>query len=212
MEWIQTLGETQAKLLRLVREEARSVSQLAALVGISTNAVRTHVAGLERDGLVRPAGLERGTGGKPARLYELTPAAEELFPKAYATVLRAVVEQLAGELGEGEAEEFLRRVGRSRAAGVSGIPPGDVEGRVHAAAGALNALGGSVGVRAEDGGWVLRSAGCPLSAVVRDVPVACVLAESLVATVTGLPVEERCDRGERPRCGFHVSAKGVEGP
>ena len=41
-------------------------------MGLTDNAVRTHVAALERDGLVEPVGTQRDTGGKPARVYALT--------------------------------------------------------------------------------------------------------------------------------------------
>jgi hypothetical protein len=33
----------------------------------------------------------------------------------------------------------------------------------------------------------------------------CRMAETLVTEVAGVPVYERCDRGERPRCCFEVS-------
>jgi hypothetical protein len=33
----------------------------------------------------------------------------------------------------------------------------------------------------------------------------CALAEALVAEVVGAPVQECCDRGDRPRCAFRVS-------
>src|SRR5690606_1946883 len=112
MDWLNTLaGETRARLLRLVRRAASSIAELAQALGITENAVRTHVAAAERDGLVQPAGMQRSTGGKPARLYELTPAAEELFPKAYALVLAEVIRTLREEDGDAAAVERLRRVG-----------------------------------------------------------------------------------------------------
>lgn len=206
VDWLTTLaGETRTRLLRLVRDEARSVAELAAQLDISGNAVRTHVAALERDGLVRPAGKQRSTGGKPARLYELTPEAEELFPKAYAQVLGELVEALREEYGEESAVARLREVGRRL--GMRAGAEGGESARVEVAAALLEAIGGSVEVlRPASGVWELRAAGCPLSAVVARDPEVCALAEALVAEVTGLPVEERCDRKGRPRCAFRVSA------
>ena len=86
--WVERLtGETRAQLLRLLRRSRQTITALADAVGLTDNAVRTHVAALERDGLVEPVGTQRDTGGKPARVYALTGEGEELFPKAYALVL-----------------------------------------------------------------------------------------------------------------------------
>jgi predicted ArsR family transcriptional regulator len=40
-----------------------------------------------------------GGGGKPAYVYELTPEAENLFPKGYEPVLRRLLDVLAERLG-----------------------------------------------------------------------------------------------------------------
>ena len=67
--------------------------------GITDNAVRFHIATLERTGTVRRNGTVRGKGaGKPAVIYELTESAEELQSRAYAPVLAACVEELAARL------------------------------------------------------------------------------------------------------------------
>jgi predicted ArsR family transcriptional regulator len=210
MDWLNTLaGETRARLLRLVRHASSSIAELAQALGISENAVRTHVAAAERDGLVRAAGVQRSTGGKPARIYELTPAAEELFPKAYALVLAEVIRTLREEDGDAAAVERLRRVGRRLAAGAAGGAVSDEEG-VAAAATLLNAIGGSVEVTRARNGWTLESDGCPLSGVVSAEPKVCALAESLVAELTGLTVRETCRKEGRPRCAFRVAEDGAE--
>ena len=38
-------------------------------------------------------------------------------------------------------------------------------------------------------------------------PGTCQAAESLIAELVGVPVRERCDRGERPRCCFDLLAE-----
>ena len=72
--WFDRLiGGTRGQLLVLLRRAERSINELAEALGISDNAVRMHVASLQRDGMVETAGVERDTGGKPARRYQLTP-------------------------------------------------------------------------------------------------------------------------------------------
>jgi predicted ArsR family transcriptional regulator len=204
LDWLMTLvGETRSRLLRLVRGASRSINELADALDITDNAVRTHVAALERDGLVQQAGSDRTTGGKPARLYELTAQAEELFPKAYALVLTEFVQAMRAERGDEAAVAWLRRVGRRLGANAAHAQA-DGPARVAAAAALLESIGGSVEVQESADGWTLRSHGCPLSGAVSEDPDVCALAESLVAEVTGRRVVEMCDKTARPRCAFQV--------
>lgn len=212
MDWLTKLtGETRARLLGLLRKDARSISELAAALAITDNAVRTHVAALERDGLVQPAGTQRATGGKPARLYELTPEAEELFPKAYAPVFNELIQALVEEEGAAAAVDHLRRVGR-RLGRRAPHSHGDPSARVEDAAEFLESLGASVEVAERPDGWTIRASGCLLSAVVAVEPSVCALAESLIQEVTGLPTVECCERSARPRCAFRIAATASTHP
>jgi predicted ArsR family transcriptional regulator len=39
-------------------------------------------------------------------------------------------------------------------------------------------------------------------------PEVCRMAEALVAEVAGVPVQEHCDRSEKPRCCFEIASAG----
>lgn len=199
------IGETQAKLLHLLRRSPQTITGLAGALGLTDNAVRTHVATLGRDGLVAQVDTLRDTGGKPARVYALTKEGEELFPKAYALVLGGLIEEIARRDGPRHAVALLRAVGEQVAAGVP--VPADAEGRVAAAAAALRSLGGDVEVQRAGRGWWLRAYGCPLSAVTATQPEVCALAKALVERITGQPVMECCERTDHPRCGFRIADK-----
>ncbi|HEX7176684.1 MAG TPA: hypothetical protein VF240_15570, partial [Pyrinomonadaceae bacterium] len=171
---------------------------------LTDNAVRAHLLTLERDGLVRQSGVQRGAR-KPHFAYELTAEAERLFPKAYDALLNQLITALKGRLPAGALEDVLREVGRSLAARhASGQTPVDLEGRLQNALEVLKALGGSPSVEREDGRLIIRSGGCPLSAAVVEHPEVCELAEALVSEIVGLPVRERCVRGESPKCCFEL--------
>jgi len=201
--WLEKLiGETQAKLLRLLRRPPQTVTGLAEALGLTDNAVRIHVAALGRDGIVEQVGSQRDTGGKPARLYALTREGEELFPKAYATVLGGLVEEIAKRDGWEHAIELLRAVGEQVAPGVA--TTADAGGRVAAAATSLRSIGGDIEVQRTERGWRLQGYGCPLSAVTAKHPQVCALARALVEQITRLPVTECCERSDRPRCRFQV--------
>ena len=125
------------------------------------------VAALQHDGMVESAGAERATGGKPAQLYQITPAAEELFPKAYALVLGEMIRVLEQQQGREAVVRLLRDVGTRTAASHRGAGP-DLGARVQQAAAALRGLGGDVEVERRGTEWVIQGYGCPLSAVTSD--------------------------------------------
>src|SRR3712207_5696286 len=151
------LETTRGQVVALLRRGARTVEELASAVGLTHNAVRAHLATLERDGLIRSVGVRRGTGaGKPATLFELHPEAEPLFSRAYAPVLRAVLDTIAERLPAPEAEELMRDVGRRLAAELGRELSGDLHARVQAAASLLAALGGEPYVEKGDNTLQLR--------------------------------------------------------
>ncbi|HWP37365.1 MAG TPA: ArsR family transcriptional regulator [Gemmatimonadales bacterium] len=205
--WLEKLtGDTQIRLLSLLRRAPRTITELAAELGLTDNGVRGHIAALERDGIVEDVGAQRDTGGKPARRYGLTREGEELFPKAYAPVLGGLIAELVRHQGSRRAAHLLRAVGARFAEGA--VVAGDAAERVAAGARLLQELGGDVEVRRTGKGWHIQGYGCPLSAVTANHPEACRLVEALLERVTGLPVSQRCELGERPRCAFAVARKG----
>src|SRR6266487_4983351 len=80
-------ASTRGRIVTLLRRSSHTVEELAQALDLTDNAVRAHLATLERDGLVHQHGKRRSSS-KPASVYDLTPAAEELFSKAYGPVLR----------------------------------------------------------------------------------------------------------------------------
>ena len=197
---------TRGRMVTLLRRSGRTVEDLAGALGLTDNGVRAHLAVLERDGIVRQRGSVRRSsgGGKPAYVYELTLEAEDLFPKAYEPALGRLLDVLVERLGLEESEALLRTVGR-RLAESKTVPTDGTRARLEAAADALNELGGLAELEEQDGALFIRGYSCPLAAVTPDHPEVCCLAEALVAEVAGVPVHERCDRSERPRCCFEVA-------
>jgi predicted ArsR family transcriptional regulator len=194
-------ASTRGRVVLLLRRGGRTIEDLATALGLTDNAVRMHVAALERDGLVFQSGVRRGIG-KPAYTYELTAEAERLFPKAYGTLLHQLLDVLGDRFPPAALEEVLREVGRRVAAGHA--VPGEPRRRVEHAAALLGDLGGLADVEEGDGGFVIRGCSCPIAAAVEGHPEACLLAEALLAEVIGAPVRQVCDQGPPPRCAFEV--------
>jgi predicted ArsR family transcriptional regulator len=188
----------------LLRGSAGTVNELAEKLGLTDNAVRAHLLTLERDGLVRQSGIQRGHR-KPHFAYELMPEAELLFPKSYDTLLNQLVTVLKGRLSSKALKDVLREVGRSMAERESQSKRGGLESRTQNALQVLETLGGAATIATDDGKLIIRSEACPLAAAVSEHPEICQLAESLVAEVVGAEVKERCERsGIQPRCRFEI--------
>jgi predicted ArsR family transcriptional regulator len=198
-------ASTRGRIVGLLRRAGRTVNELADTLGLTDNAVRGHLATLERDGLVTQTGLRRGAS-KPSYAYQLTADGEALFPKAYGLVLRELLDVLAGSLSPEALTVALRATGARLAAMQPPMSAAPAE-RIDRAVALLGELGGlaEASPRA-DGGWTIQGFSCPLAAVASSHPEACALAEQLLASVTGLPVTEHCAHGERPCCRFEVAA------
>jgi predicted ArsR family transcriptional regulator len=188
----------------MLRSSACTVDELAVKLNLTDNAVRAHLATLERDGLVRQSGLRRGLR-KPHFTYVLTEQADRLFPKAYDALLNQLIAVLKNRLQPDEIEGVLREVGRAVAADMPAGTNGSIENRVQNALRVLEAIGGAAAVEKDGDKIVIASNSCPLAAAVSVHPEVCRLAETLVAEIVKAPVEEQCNREGRPKCRFEIS-------
>jgi predicted ArsR family transcriptional regulator len=194
------LESTRGRIVALLRRTSRTVDELAAALDLTDNAVRAHIATLERDGLVEQRGVRRGTS-KPAFAYDLTPEAEQLFPKAYGPVLAHLLTLLTEQLSPDAMDDLLRAVGR-RSASEQPRAGSSIESRLDLAAHVLTDLGGLAEYEVAEDQIVIRGYSCPLAAVAPDHPAVCHLAEALVSEIIGVPMHEECARAGRPRCTF----------
>jgi predicted ArsR family transcriptional regulator len=64
---------TRGQIVNLLRQSGLTANEIAA---------RGHLAALQREGLVREAGWQRGAS-RPAVIYEVVPEAEAIFSKGY---------------------------------------------------------------------------------------------------------------------------------
>lgn len=204
LHWNQRFfASTRGRIVLLLRRAGHTVEELAQALNLTDNAVRAHLATLERDGVVRQLG-ERRSGGKPAYVYQLSPDAEQLFPKAYGPTLRQLLEVLNEDMTADEVEALMRRTGQRLAAGWH-HPAGDLRSRLQKAVEILNELGGLAELDQRDGMYYIHGYSCPLAAVVPGHPEVCHLAETMLTELVGLPIQECCGGSHEAQCCFKVS-------
>lgn len=196
---------TRGRIIALLRGTTKTVNELAEETSLTDNAVRAHLLTLERDGIIRQRGVQRGYR-KPHYAYELTPEAENLFPKAYDALLNQLITALKGHLTAKMLEKVLREVGSSIAERQTlNQQDGNLENRLQRALNVLETLGGYAKIEREGGTLYIRSTACPFAAAVAQHPEVCRLAETLVAEIVGETVRERCNRESLPQCRFEIA-------
>jgi predicted ArsR family transcriptional regulator len=199
------LQSTRGQIILFLRETPRTVTELAAALDLTDNAIRAHLATLERDGLVHQSG-ERSGFRKPHFSYELTAEADELFPKAYAPILDDLLAVLKGRFGNQKIKAALQEVGRHLAAPEIPDNAMPLKSRLEAAIKAIENLGGQARVMRKNGKTLIRGTGCPLAAVTANHVEVCAMLETLLAQIIGLPVRQACERKSSPQCCFEVQA------
>ena len=201
---------TRRRLLALLREGAWTVDDLAARLDLTDNAVRFHLAALEREGGVAKSGVQRRSGaGQPATLYSLTRAADEAFSRAYAPVLAACVEELRTVMSGTQLAAFLERVGKRLANGVKDTSD-SLRKRVTGASDLLNSLGGITTVERSKDTYRIVGRACPLASAVEADHCVCAVVTALVSSVVDSEVRECCNRSGRPKCCFEISSREKE--
>lgn len=201
---IGSLAGTRGRIIDLIRRSPTTVTEIAARLELTYNAVRGHLAALERDGLVRAGGVRRG-GTRPSTVYELAPGVDDALSRAYMPFASHLVRALSERFPERELDEIMRDVGHRIAADWP-RPLGTLTQRLESASALLQELGAPNEVERLNGTVRIRGFGCLLAAAVQGKPQVCRSMEALLTEFLETPVRECCDRGERPRCCFEIAA------
>ena len=204
--WRQRLlRSTRGQVLALLRTENRTVNDLAMALNLTDNAVRAHLVSLERDGLVQQHGTRAGTR-KPHAAYGLSSEAEHIFPKAYGPLLNHFVTIISNRLTPRTLQATMHKVGAAVAADhLERLKGRSRRDRIKAALDLLNDLGGSAKFDESKGKQFIHGRnGCPLAAVTASYPEACLIVESLLSKVIGVPLKKCCEYSETPRCCFEL--------
>jgi predicted ArsR family transcriptional regulator len=195
---------TRGKILELLRTRECTVNELAGALHLTDNAVRAHLASLERDGLVVQSGLRPGFR-KPHATYVLGPESEQIFPKAYGRLVSLLMSMFSRQLTPRTLRAGMRAAGRSVAKEHLRELKGKTrQQRIDAALNILKELGGMASFREENGKHFICGNGCPIAAATASHPEACLLAESLLTEVIGTRVKANCISGPKPSCRFEI--------
>lgn len=174
-------------ILLCLKQRGRMTAQaLADELGVTPVAVRKHLEALEAEGLVRVAAVKQPRG-RPALVYQLTPAADTLFPQGYRQLSLDLIADLVALDGEEKLEQLLRarnaRLVQERVA-----PIEDPDQRVYELVRLRNEDGYMVSVEEQPDSYLIREHNCPIYEVASRFPVACQCEADLFTAVINKPV------------------------
>lgn len=188
------LSEPQQDIVKLLRRHGtQTVEDLRRTLGVTAVAVRHHLDVLEAEGMLVSETEPRSAGagrGRPRRLYRLTDAADDLFPKNYSGLAQTILEHLEASSGA----EGVDAVFRARRLRLEGELRGRLEGqdlsaRVAAVAELQDRSGYMADWEAEpDGSYLLREHNCAVCKVARRFPQVCENELQLIRNLTGAEV------------------------
>jgi DeoR family suf operon transcriptional repressor len=192
------------KVLANLRDGPKTIDDLAGELKLTANAVRNQIRKLVAAGLVEVSGRRAGVS-KPSVLYSITLEGQIQFSTLYLPVLSQFLRVAEGQCSGKQLGSFMSETGRALGRRYP-RPSGTTKQRVDAAAKLLGNFGGLPTVQRSNGSLIIRSSGCPLSALTSEHPAACRILQSLLHEYIGRPARICCIRGEDPQCCFEVKA------
>jgi predicted ArsR family transcriptional regulator len=209
--------KTRRAIVKLLKTEGPSGSaQLAERLGLTTMAVRQHLYALQSEGLVmaeeRPVPV-----GRPAKFWQLTRAADRLFPEAYAELSVALLDAMQDTFGtEGLNRVLVSRCARQQSDYAKRIRPADpLKKKLMELARVRTEEGYMAEVRPEAGGsYLLVENHCPICAAANACQGFCSTELDLFRSVLGPGVKvERVEHivsGDQ-RCAYRVTPEAAGG-
>jgi len=174
---LQQLPTTRRAILNLVKRQGPlDAAAVAAALSLTPAAVRMQMTRLEEDGLLTHRDEVPGAGGRgrPRHVYELTSAAESLYPKRYGDLTT----ELLGYLGGTDAAQVDELFEQRRRRRVAGALPRTAHLPFDEQVAALTAILDEDGYLAEaerlpDGSWRITEHNCAILTVAHGFSQAC---------------------------------------
>lgn len=168
-------GSTRRAILTaLKRRGPLQTRQIASMLGRSVPAVRQQLLGLAEDGFVSHKVDHSAGRGRPAHTYELSPAAEVLFPKRYGDLATELLGYLGGPDDDRVKRLFEKRSRRRLESARRRLERLDLEQQVTELARILDEDGYLADVRRlEEGKWLITEHNCAILSVAKGFREAC---------------------------------------
>ena len=201
-----------AIVIALKDRGSATIGDLAAILGLTSEAIRQQLLHLTQEGWVATAvhrESRRGRIGRPSTHYRLSPAGEHLFPKNYDALTIAMIDAIREELGEGATVRVLERISNDRVAALAPSVEGrSIEAKIDALKDWYLEDDPYMDTASDGEDYLLIERNCPFYNTAMDRPELCSVTINALTRLLGVRVErqEKFQDGDG-RCVFHVFVK-----
>lgn len=192
--------------LLLKNKGGLSIDEVAGNLAISRNAVQQHIDKLERDGYVK-TGMLNKTAGRPVRVFVLTEAGMNSFPKQYAWFSELILANLNQEMGAEALQRYLHNLAASLSQGLLPQFAGkENEERLTEMIRIMNELGFEAGRSKADGDQTTVEAfNCIYHDLAQKYEQVCEFDRTLISLLLNQPIEHiECMARGGAACKFRV--------
>ena len=165
----------EAVLSLLLRRGELTAAELAKQLGVSVQAMRRHLRGLEDDGLVQSS-TTTGGPGRPSNRWQLTVKAQGHFPDGSENFALGLLESMAGALPADTVEQLLTRQAQQKAEAYRArIGGGTLQQRLQQLVDLRRQEGfvAECSPDPEGNGWLMREFHCSVMRIAEQFPCVC---------------------------------------
>jgi len=191
----------------LQRHASATVKELEQVLGVTSTAVRQHLAGLQAAGYVARSTVNAGVG-RPYYVYSATEEARKLFDCHCDDLALTMLEEMFDMVGPENVSQLLKRVsGRLADRYVGAVKSPALLKRVQEMAGVLGRLGVLTDVVPQDGSTIiLKTYNCPYHELAQEHRQICDMDQEMMQQILGHDVAlNACIMDGDGGCSFTVS-------
>jgi len=191
-------------VLQYIRRHGQAtIKELEEVLGVSTTAVREHLAHLQSQGLLATSTVRYGPG-RPKLVYALTDKAQKLFPKHYDLLINLLLQEISSEEGMQKVEQLLERVSvRIAHEYLEHVSGTDIEARLKELRTTLEKQG--IPSEVQPSGDGIRIFSCPYLEVIQEHAEVCTMERQAFEQILGeRMVQEHSIREGHFHCCFNV--------
>jgi predicted ArsR family transcriptional regulator len=200
---------TRQQIIEFLKEKGHAtVEELAATVSLTPMAVRHHLNVLQAENLITSSAIRRQSGpGRPSQVYQLTKAADELFPEDYFGLTDYLLVELTQQLGRDGVRQIFNNIAH-RLASEAPAPKENqtFEDRLDEVVAFLSTKGFVVDWEAKENGYMIHAYSCPYRQVAKDHAEVCLLDKQIISSMLDTnPTRIACLSTADEHCTYRIS-------
>ncbi len=200
---------TRQQIIEFLKERGQAtVEELATTVNLTPMAVRHHLNVLQADNLITTSTIRRQSGpGRPSQVYQLTQAADELFPVDYYGLTGYLLAELDCQLGRDGLVRIFSNIAQRLASEAPLPKPNQTfADRLDEVMAFLTEKGFVVDWEVKENTYMIHAYSCPYRQIARDHGEVCLLDRQIISTMLNtVPTRIACLADDDSHCTYQIS-------